>query len=464
MHAVSNNPAFSCTYYLFSVAIVGRGNQSVVWSTNVGHLVKEGATLQLIGDRELVLQNSNGDHVWSTNTLGKITSLSCPRPFDQKHYLVEVRNVSYFNLIDEDAAFPNISDMHRCREICLLNCSCGAVFFRYNNNVLDRYCYIPSTVLTIREGLIPNHSFASAKFVKVQMPYKPANGQVECTVRDISPPASRRNLKTIIARLCVGALLIFVVIIVTCFVMLCPRCLEDEDCMKQVPGSLVRFSYEQLCVATKDFKERLGGGALGIMFKGMLEDGTQIAAKRLDKLGQGMKEFFAEVETLGHIHHVNIVRLIRFCAEKSCRLLVNEYMTNGSLDNRIFWNNRRPCLNWQRGCRNFESTQSESRKHLLQVLLERTEYQLLDMVENIDEGVKQYHAEEVVKMIKIGAWCLQINQSRRPSMSIVVKVLKGLMEVDININYNFTYATASSSTVNNHASTAPPASVLSNPR
>ncbi|XP_028105504.1 EP1-like glycoprotein 4, partial [Camellia sinensis] len=61
----------SCTYYLFSVAIVGGGNHSVVWSTNVGHPVKEGATLQLTVDGELELQNSDGDPVWSTNTLGK---------------------------------------------------------------------------------------------------------------------------------------------------------------------------------------------------------------------------------------------------------------------------------------------------------------------------------------------------------------------------------------------------------
>lgn len=115
------------------------------------------------------------------------------------------------------------------------------------------------------------------------------------------------------------------------------------------------------------------------------------------------------------------------------------------------------------GRRNFDSTQSESRKHLLQVLREKAEYQLIDIVENMDEGIKQYHAEEVVRMIKIGAWCLQNYQSRKRSMSIVVKVLEGLMEVDTNINYNFTYATASSSTINNHAATAPSASVLSNP-
>ncbi|XP_028100091.1 G-type lectin S-receptor-like serine/threonine-protein kinase At1g34300 [Camellia sinensis] len=125
--------------------------------------------------------------------------------------------------------------------------------------------------------------------------------------------------------------------------------------MKQVPGSLVRFSYEQLYVTTEDFKERLGGGAFGTVFKEVLEEGTQIAAKRLDKLGQEIKEFFAEVETFGHIHHVNLVRLIGFCTKKSCRLLVYEYMTNGSLDNWIFWNNQRPCLNWQRSEEDYTS-------------------------------------------------------------------------------------------------------------
>ncbi|KAI8008344.1 Ras-related protein Rab11E [Camellia lanceoleosa] len=141
-------------------------------------------------------QSQNGKHQQQTQLqipymgCSRITSLSCPPPFDQKHYLVEVRNVSYFNLINEDAEFPNISDIDSCREICLLNCSCGAVFFRYNNNVSDGYCYIPSTVLTIRGEQIPNHSFASTTLVKVQILYEAANGQVEGTVPDTSPPAS----------------------------------------------------------------------------------------------------------------------------------------------------------------------------------------------------------------------------------------------------------------------------------
>ncbi|KAL7185340.1 hypothetical protein ACSBR2_027306 [Camellia fascicularis] len=150
------------------------------------------------------------------------------------------------------------------------------------------------------------------------------------------------------------------------------------------------------CVATEDFKERLGGGAFGFVFKGMLEDATQIMAKRLDKLDQGMKEFFAEVETLGHIYHVNLVR-------EESHVLTTMRGTLGYIAPE-WWQARVTIktdiysfgivlLEIVSGWQNFDSTQSESRKHLLQVLWKKAEYQLIDIVENMDEGVKQYHAE-----------------------------------------------------------------------
>ncbi|KAJ6925489.1 hypothetical protein NC651_010006 [Populus alba x Populus x berolinensis] len=109
----------------------------------------------------------------------------------------------------------------------------------------------------------------------------------------------------------------------------------------------VRFSYQELNVATDNFNERLGRGGFGSVFKGKLGDGTQIAVKRLEKRGQGMSAFLAEAEAIGSLHHFNLVRLIGFCAEKSSRLLVFEYLSNGSLDNWIFMNVQRPFLDWQ---------------------------------------------------------------------------------------------------------------------
>ncbi|KAL6012953.1 G-type lectin S-receptor-like serine/threonine-protein kinase SD2-5 [Asimina triloba] len=74
-------------------------------------------------------------------------------------------------------------------------------------------------------------------------------------------------------------------------------------------------------MATDDFKEGLGRGGFGFVFRGTLADGTKIAVKRLENVGQGMKEFLAEVEIIGSIHHINLVRLIGFCAEMSHRLM-----------------------------------------------------------------------------------------------------------------------------------------------
>jgi serine/threonine protein kinase len=73
----------------------------------------------------------------------------------------------------------------------------------------------------------------------------------------------------------------------------------------------------------------------------------------LDRAGQGKREFSAEVQTIGSIHHINLVRLIGFCAEKSHRLLVYEYMPRGSLDRWIYrrHDNNAPPLGWSTRCK-----------------------------------------------------------------------------------------------------------------
>jgi len=68
----------------------------------------------------------------------------------------------------------------------------------------------------------------------------------------------------------------------------------------------------------------------------MLPYGTLVAVKKLDGLSQGEKQFRAEVSTIGTIQHVNLIRLLGFCSEQSMRMLVYEYMPNGSLERNIF--------------------------------------------------------------------------------------------------------------------------------
>ncbi|XP_024523559.1 G-type lectin S-receptor-like serine/threonine-protein kinase At1g34300 [Selaginella moellendorffii] len=93
------------------------------------------------------------------------------------------------------------------------------------------------------------------------------------------------------------------------------------------------FSYEQLEVATNHFSCKLGAGGFGSVYKGVLPDMTVVAVKTLEgAASHGEKQFKAEVATLGRVHHVNLVKLLGYCAEGSHRLLVYEFLSNGSLD------------------------------------------------------------------------------------------------------------------------------------
>ncbi|PKA61730.1 putative receptor-like protein kinase [Apostasia shenzhenica] len=100
--------------------------------------------------------------------------------------------------------------------------------------------------------------------------------------------------------------------------------------------STKRYAYTDIIAITNHFREKLGQGVFGYVFKGELPGSRQVAVKILNNSGRNGEEFINEVSTIGSIHHVNVVKLIGFCAEGSRRALVYDYMTNGSLDKYIF--------------------------------------------------------------------------------------------------------------------------------
>ncbi|PPD73175.1 hypothetical protein GOBAR_DD29906 [Gossypium barbadense] len=86
----------------------------------------------------------------------------------------------------------------------------------------------------------------------------------------------------------------------------------------------------------RQFKEKLGARGFGAVYKGVLSSRAVVAVKQLEGIEQGEKQFRMEVATISSTHHLNLVRLIGFCAEGHHRLLVYEFMKNGSLDNFLF--------------------------------------------------------------------------------------------------------------------------------
>ncbi|PHT43646.1 G-type lectin S-receptor-like serine/threonine-protein kinase SD2-5 [Capsicum baccatum] len=111
---------------------------------------------------------------------------------------------------------------------------------------------------------------------------------------------------------------------------------DEEDFLDHVSGMPTRFSYDDLKAATENFTKKLGEGGFGSVFEGCLVNEKKIAVKCLDGIGQVKKSFLVEVETIGSIHHANLVQLIGFCTEKSHRLLIYEFMTSGSLEKWIY--------------------------------------------------------------------------------------------------------------------------------
>ncbi|KAL7185248.1 hypothetical protein ACSBR2_027218 [Camellia fascicularis] len=453
-----------------------------------------------------------------------VTPISCDH--SQYHSLLELKDTSYFNLnlgyYSDQTQLLQQTDVEGCKTSCLRNCSCKAAIFAYDLVLYNRKtgCLLLSEVFSLRnnEGGFDNVTV----FLKVQK----------------SPTQKKSKHATIILGSSLGAFFVVFFMVASCLYHFRNKG-ESEELddfnVEQAPGMSTRFSYEDLRAMTSNFNNKLGEGGFGTVFEGTLKDGTKVAVKLLNGFGQVKKSFLAEVETIGSIHHVNLVRLIGFCAEKSYRLLVYEYMSNGSLDTWIFHRHQELTLGWQSrrkiimdiakgltylheecrqkilhldikpqnilldeysnakisdfglsklidkdqsqivtmmrgtlgylapewlssiitekvdvysfgvvvlemlcGRKNLDRSQPEEDMHLLGLFKRKAEEErLLDIVDKYDDDM-QTHRAEVVEMMRVAAWCLQSDFSRRPSMSVVVKVLEGSVDVESNLDYSFT--------------------------
>ncbi|KAF5777578.1 putative protein kinase RLK-Pelle-SD-2b family [Helianthus annuus] len=444
----------------------------------------------------------------------EITPLTC----NAVHGFITLENVTYFNII----ADMEKVDIETCKQACLHNCSCVAAIFHYGSNSSSGDCFLPFELFTMM-NVDPdaNHHNASA-FIKIQK-----EGQLSKANTGVSP--ARVVLTSILGSV------MFLILVIRFIIYIIQKRRPAEESIGEIPGMPTRFSYEELKAATEDFSNKLGEGGFGAVFEGTLKDCSKIAVKCLEGLGQVNSSFLAEVQTIGSIHHVNLVTLRGFCAWKSKRFLVYEFMSNGSLDRWIYHGIREHALEWECrkkiildvakglaylheecrqkiihldikpqnilldsdfnakvsdfglsklidrnqsevmttmrgtpgylapewlssvitekvdvygfgiillemlcGRKKFDKSQPEESQHLLDVLQKCWEQGTLkDMVDKYSEDMET-HSSEVVEMMKLASWCLQYDYTKRPSMSMVVKVLDGVMEVESRLDYNFT--------------------------
>lgn len=155
------------------------------------------------------------------------------------------------------------------------------------------------------------------KLSKLELEAEDEYADYNMNVREIVPPMSRRNPPLGPAPLC-------------------SVCKNKAPVLGKPPRS---FTYAELEVATGGFCEAnfLAEGGFGSVHRGVLQDGQSVAVKQ-HKLAssQGDHEFCSEVEVLSCAQHRNVVTLIGFCVENRKRLLVYEYICNGSLDSHLY--------------------------------------------------------------------------------------------------------------------------------
>nr|DAD35410.1 TPA_asm: hypothetical protein HUJ06_006050 [Nelumbo nucifera] len=110
-----------------------------------------------------------------------------------------------------------------------------------------------------------------------------------------------------------------------------------EECLKNF-GSMAptRYKYSDIKKITNVFKDKLGQGGYGGVYKGTLIDGRLVAVKVLTESKGNGEEFTNEVVSITRTSHVNIVTLLGFCIEGPKRALVYEFMPNGSLEKFIY--------------------------------------------------------------------------------------------------------------------------------
>ncbi|KAM6585806.1 hypothetical protein CsatB_012808 [Cannabis sativa] len=108
------------------------------------------------------------------------------------------------------------------------------------------------------------------------------------------------------------------------------------------------FTHEELAKATDDFSPAnlLGEGGFGYVHKGVLPSGKVVAVKQLKAgSGQGEREFKAEVEFIGRVHHRHLVSLVGYCSTGIQRMLVYEFVPNGTLEFHLHGKGR-PTMSW----------------------------------------------------------------------------------------------------------------------
>ncbi|KAK2386681.1 putative receptor protein kinase ZmPK1 [Trifolium repens] len=247
----------------------------------------------------------------------------------------------------------------QCKHFCLRMCQCIAFQYRLVRDQGMSYCY-PKTQL---QNGYSSPEFRGSIFLRLPKG-KHVFSQENVITKDDNLVCSRNNGVKQLRRSYVkgkenesvkfmlwfaiglGVIEVLCFFMVGCFLFKNRKHYSITEKQGYVLAAAIgfrEFNYSELKQATKGFSEEIGKGAGGTVYKGLLSDNRVVAIKRLHEANQEESEFFAEVSIIGRLNHMNLIGMLGYCAEGKHRMLVYEYMKNGSLAENLSSNN---ALDW----------------------------------------------------------------------------------------------------------------------
>ncbi|KAI3683472.1 hypothetical protein L1987_83976 [Smallanthus sonchifolius] len=234
---------------------------------------------------------------------------------------IELTNIDWPT---SDYVHMNPTDEQTCRTSCLNDCFCAVAIYR------DNQCWKKQLPLANGKKDPFQNVKAFLKFRKIDGPSVTGENQ-----NGTGENQSRRTLilvGSVFSSMFLLVIVLLIGVIYVCFLQIRKKKAGNSfPDSAPVEASLARFTYQELFKATDGFKVELGKGAFGRVYKGVL--GTKIVAvKKLETMVKdGQKEFKTEVNTIARTHHKNLVQLLGYCDDGEQRLLIFEYMSNGTL-------------------------------------------------------------------------------------------------------------------------------------
>ncbi|XP_050249287.1 G-type lectin S-receptor-like serine/threonine-protein kinase LECRK1 [Quercus robur] len=262
-------------------------------------------------------------------------NLGCKRNFSTDGCISKNRDTfslqEFEGISWEDNPYSNISSSKTdCREDCLMDCNCEVVLFK------DNQCR--KQKLPLRYGRRKEDDLVGTTIIKVGI------GSSETT--KVSKERKKRLPIFLVSSV---TILVFALIVLAITGTLIYRyrvwkykIIGNDELIEDV--TLRSYTYAELEKASNGFSDELGKGAFGTVFKGVIPNGRRVVAiKRLENVvAEGEREFRNEMRAIGRSYHKNLVKLFGYCHDGNNRLLVYEYMSNGSLAKFLFESERKP--------------------------------------------------------------------------------------------------------------------------